>query len=327
VKLLVTGGAGYIGSVVSRHLREAGHEVMVLDDLSTGHRPAAAGAELTVADFGDREVVRSLLERGRIEGVVHMAASCLVSESVSDPSSYYRNNLQRPLALLDVMREVGVRSFVLSSTAAVYGEPITTPMAEDHPTRPMNPYGETKLALERALHWYREAHGLGYVALRYFNAAGATSDGALGEIHSPETHLIPNVLRAAFEGTAVPVFGVDYATPDGTAVRDYIHVEDLAQAHLLAIEQIRSRSSGAIYNLGNGAGYSVKEVIEAARRITGRPIEIREAPRRAGDPERLVASSAKARSGLTWTPRHPQIESMIESAWRFLQGHPTGYRS
>jgi UDP-glucose 4-epimerase len=325
VKLLVTGGAGYIGSVVSRHLREAGHGVIILDDLSNGHRPAASGAELTVADFGDREVVRGLLERGQIEGVVHMAASALVSESVRHPSSYYQNNLQRSLVLLDVMREVGVRRLVLSSTAAVYGEPITTPMAEDHPTRPTNPYGETKLALERALHWHREAYGLAYVSLRYFNAAGATSDGALGEVHSPETHLIPNVLRAAVEGTAVPVYGTDYGTPDGTAVRDYIHVEDLAEAHLLAFALIQSQTTGAIFNLGNGEGYSVMEVIDAARRVTGRRIEVHEAPRRAGDPERLVASSGNARKELKWCPRHPRIETMIESSWRFLRGHPKGY--
>ncbi len=325
MRVLVTGGAGYVGSVVCRRLREAGHAVSVLDDLSAGHRESVTGFDLTVGDCGDRARLAAIFRRARIEGVVHMAASCRVGDSMADPAGYYRNNLVRSLVLLDAMREAGVGCFVLSSTAAVYGEPASTPIPEDHPTRPTNPYGETKLALERALHWQRQAHDLSYVSLRYFNAAGATSDGALGEDHRPETHLIPNVLRAALDATAVSVFGTDYDTDDGTPVRDYIHVEDLADAHVRALEHLRSRPCGAIYNLGNGTGTSVREVIEAAQRVTGRTIATRDSPRRPGDPARLVASADRARRDLDWVPRSSSIETMVESAWRFLRNRPGGY--
>jgi UDP-glucose 4-epimerase len=325
VRLLVTGGAGYIGSVVTRRLREAGHEPIVLDDLSTGHRQAVGEAEFVQGDCGDRAIVAPLLKRRGIEGAVHLAASSLVGESVRDPARYYRNNLERSLALLDALREGGVVHFVLSSTAAVYGEPVAIPMQEDHPTHPTNPYGETKLALEKALQWYNAAHGMSFVSLRYFNAAGATADGTLGEDHDPETHLIPSLLRAALDGGEVPLFGTDYATPDGTAVRDYIHVEDLAEAHLRGLDRLRAHGGAAIYNLGNGAGFSVQQVVAAARRVTGRTVTTRSAPRRPGDPEALVASSERARRELSWSPRVADLEAIVETAWRFLREHPRGY--
>ena len=325
MRILVTGGAGYIGSVVCRSLRGSGHETIVLDDLSAGHRRAADGSELIVGDCGDGDLLGKVFTARKVDGVVHMAASSLVGESMTDPARYYRNNLGRSLVLLDAMREAGVGHFVLSSTAAVYGEPQSTPIPEDHPTRPKNPYGETKLALEKALHWHREAYGLSYASLRYFNAAGATSDAALGEDHRPETHLIPNVLRAALRGEAVAIYGTDYETADGTPVRDYIHVEDLADAHVRAVERIRSYPGGMICNLGNGEGISVREVITAARRVTGRPIAVHEDPRRAGDPARLVASAERARAELGWAPRSSRIEAILSSAWGFMKSHADGY--
>jgi UDP-glucose 4-epimerase len=322
--ILVTGGAGYIGSLVTRRLREAGHAVVVVDDLSTGH-PAAVAEDLVVGDFGDRARIADLVRRRRIEAVVHMAACALVGESVTDPAKYYRTNLEKGLALLDTLRATGVRRFVLSSTAAVYGDPVAVPIPEDHPTQPKNPYGETKLALERALHWYHAAYGLEFVALRYFNAAGASEDGRLGEVHDPETHLVPAVLRAALTGSPVPIYGTDYATRDGTAVRDFIHVQDLADAHVLACELAGGRGGAAVYNLGSGAGHSVLQVVEAARRVTGRPIPTRPAPRRPGDPETLVASSARIREALGWAPRLADLEVILDTAWRFLREHPRGY--
>jgi UDP-glucose-4-epimerase GalE len=318
----VTGGAGYIGAVVARRLRECGHTAVILDDLSAGHREAARGSDLIVGDFGDRAFVAALLAERRPDGVVHMAASSQVGESVADPAKYYRNNLEKSLALLDVMRASGVSRFVLSSSAAVYGEPVAIPIAEDHPTRPTNPYGETKLALEKALHWYQAAHGMAFASLRYFNAAGATHDGVLGELHDPETHLVPNVLEAARDGQAVPVFGTDYATHDGTAIRDYIHVEDLADAHVKALDRLQASGGGSILNLGNGSGFSVLQVIETARRVTGRPIAVRAMPRRPGDPETLVASSARARRELGWSPRFAALETILETAWKFLTERP-----
>jgi len=326
VRLLVTGGAGYVGSVVSRLLREAGHDAVIVDDFSSGHRAAVDGAELIEGDFGDRERMAAALAHHRIDAVVHFAARCLVGESMRDAAHYYGNNLVRSLALLDAMCASGVKQIVFSSSAAVYGDPVELPMTEDHPKRPTNPYGETKLAFERALRWYGKAHGLASVALRYFNAAGATGDGRLGEDHSPETHLIPIVLRAALDSSAVSIFGTDYETPDGTAVRDYVHVEDLADAHLKSLALLRQGES-ASFNLGNGAGFSVLEVIEAARTVCGRPIASVPAPRRPGDPPTLVASSARARRELGWEPRRPGLEAILETAWRFLRDHPRGYAS
>ncbi len=325
MKLLVTGGAGYIGAVVARRLRDEGHAILLIDDLSTGHRAAASGFELVVGDCGDRRLVGALMKEKRIEGVIHLAASALVSESVADPAKYYRNNLERSLALLGEMREAGVARLVLSSTAAVYGEPVALPIQEDHPTQPTNPYGETKLALERALRWMHAARGMDFVALRYFNAAGASADGALGEVHDPETHLVPNVLKAAAGGSPVPIYGTDYATPDGTAVRDYIHVEDIAEAHVLAVERLSRRGGALTVNLGNGAGFSVLQVIEAARRVTGRDLPTRPMPRRPGDPETLVASSALAGRELGWAPRTTDLDAIIETAWRFARTHPRGF--
>jgi UDP-glucose 4-epimerase len=324
VKVLVTGGAGYIGSVVARRLRQEGHAPLVLDDLSEGHREAT-GPDLVVGDFSDRALVARLVREQRIEAVVHMAASCLVGESVERPILYYRNNLEKSLALLDVLIEQRVGRFVLSSTAAVYGEPVAVPIDEGHPTRPTNPYGETKLALERALTWIQAAGTMQFVALRYFNAAGATTDGVLGEDHDPETHLIPRVLTAAAEGDPVPILGTDYETHDGTAVRDYIHVEDLADAHIRALARLEEGGGSGIFNLGNGAGFSVRQVIEAARRVTGRAIPVRESPRRPGDPATLVASAERARRDLGWRPVHDSLEVIIESAWRFRLAHPRGY--
>ncbi len=319
MRLLVTGGAGYIGAVVARRLRDAGHEVVIVDDLSTGHREAAEGFDLRVGDCGDRRLIAEVVADGSFGGAIHLAASSQVGESVGNPAAYYRNNLERSLALLDVLREHRVRRLVFSSTAAVYGEPVALPIDEGHPTRPTNPYGETKRALEAALRWYHAAHGLAFVSLRYFNAAGATRDGRLGEVHTPETHLVPNVLLAARTGEAVPIFGTDYATHDGTAVRDYIHVEDLADAHVQALEWLVATEGGSVFNLGNGAGFSVLQVIEAARRVTGRDIPIRRAPRRPGDPETLVASSERARHELSWSPRCSGLVPILESAWRFEQ--------
>ena len=320
MRLLVTGGAGYIGAAVARRLREAGHEVVIVDDLSTGHRESAAGFDLVVGDVADAALVGDLIAARRIEGVVHMAAHCLVGESMTRPGIYYDNNLTRSLALLQAAAKAGARAFVFSSSAAVYGEPECTPIAEQHPTRPTNPYGETKLAFERALHWHAAPLGLAAVSLRYFNAAGATSDGAHGERHDPETHLVPIVLRAAATGAAVPVYGDDYPTPDGTAVRDYIHIEDLAEAHRLALERGAAAGRAESYNLGNGGGFSVLEVIETARRVTGRPIRVERAPRRPGDPALLVASAERARRVLGWAPQRTALADIVESAWRYASG-------
>ncbi len=326
MKVLVTGGAGYIGGIVARRLRDAGHSTLILDDLSSGPREAARGQEVVVGDCGDRTLVAGLVSGGRVDAAMHFAASALVAESVRDPGRYYRNNLEGSLALLETLRINGVSRFVFSSSAAVYGEPTAVPIEEDHPTLPTNPYGETKLAFERALHWYREAYDFAFVSMRYFNAAGATADGALGEVHSPETHLVPNVLRAALEQTPVPIYGTDFGTPDGTAVRDYIHVEDLAEAHVKALERLES-GGGAVFNLGNGTGFSVREVVEAAREVTGRPVATRPSPRRPGDPARLVAASDRARRDLGWSPRTPDIRTILETAWRFMRAHPHGYAS
>ncbi|HEX8140585.1 MAG TPA: UDP-glucose 4-epimerase GalE [Pyrinomonadaceae bacterium] len=324
MRILVTGGAGYIGSVVTEELLKDGHEVVVYDNLSKGHRAAVApGVEFVAADLLERERLTETLASRETEAVIHMAASSLVGESVTEPAKYYRNNLLAGLALLDSMREAKVKRLVFSSTAATYGEPAKQPIEESDPTIPTNPYGETKLAFERALQWYEGAYGLRYASLRYFNAAGASR--ACGEDHSPETHLIPIILQAAVgQREQVEIYGEDYPTPDGTCVRDYIHVIDLARAHILALSILNERS--AVYNLGcGGDGYSVREVIEAAREVTGKEIPVRVGPRRAGDPARLVASSAKIRSELGWRPERQDLRTIIASAWEWLQAHPRGY--
>jgi UDP-glucose 4-epimerase len=326
MRILVTGGAGYIGSVVTEELLKDGHGVIVYDNLSKGHAQALVpGAEFVRADLLERERLARTLSEGRIEAVIHMAASSLVGESVTDPAKYYQNNVVAGLTLLDAMREANVTRIVFSSTAATYGEPAKQPIEESDPTNPTNTYGETKLAFEQALRWYEGAYRIRYASLRYFNAAGATE--ACGESHNPETHLIPIILQAATgQREYVEIYGEDYQTEDGTCVRDYIHVVDLARAHILALGILGERS--AIYNLGcGGAGYSVREVIEAAREVTGRPIPVRVGPRRSGDPARLVASSAKIKRELGWTPERQDLRAIIASAWDWMQAHPRGYES
>lgn len=324
MRVLVTGGAGYIGSVVVEELIRDGHDVVVYDNLSKGHHDAVdPAAELVVADLRDAARLRDAFRTHKIEAVVHMAADSLVGESVQRPDKYYDNNLTAGLALLSAMTSCDVGRLVFSSTAAVYGEPARQPIVEDDPTCPSNPYGETKLAFERALRWYERAFGLHAVSLRYFNAAGASE--RCGEDHEPETHLIPLVLQvAAGRRPAVTLFGEDYPTPDGTCIRDYVHVIDLARAHVLALGVTRERS--AIYNLGcGGAGYSVRQVITAAREITGRPIAVRPEARRAGDPAVLIADSQKIRRELGWQPTRARLGAIIESAWQWMLRHPAGY--
>jgi UDP-glucose 4-epimerase len=324
MKILVTGGAGYIGSVVTEELIRAGHEAVVYDNLSYGHRGAVRSpAEFVEADLLDSETLRRVLREHAIEAVMHMAAYALVGESVTHPAKYYQNNLVAGLSLLNAMNECGIQRLVFSSTCATYGEPETVPIEESSANHPTNPYGESKLAFERALRWYEGAYGLRYASLRYFNAAGATE--RCGEWHSPETHLIPLVLQAAI-GTRdhVQIFGNDYPTRDGTCVRDYIHIVDLAHAHILALGILGERS--AIYNLGcGGSGYTVREVIDTAREVTGREIAIHVAPRRAGDPAVLIASSEKIRSELGWQPEFQDLGVIIQSAWNWLVAHPRGY--
>jgi UDP-glucose 4-epimerase len=324
MRVLVTGGAGYIGSVVVEELVRDGHEVVVYDSLYKGHRAAVVeGATLVEADLLDGERLRRAFREQGTEAVIHMAADSLVGESVTNPSKYYRNNVIAGLVLLDAMNECEVRRLVFSSTAATYGEPEKQPIEETDPTHPTNTYGQTKLAFEHALPWYEHAYGMHYASLRYFNAAGATAH--CGEMHNPETHLIPIILQAA-QGVreAVEIYGEDYPTRDGTCVRDYIHVVDLARAHILALGILDERS--AIYNLGcGGDGYTVREVIDAARAVTGREIKVRAAARRAGDPAFLVASSARIKSELNWSPQFQDLQFIIESAWRWMEQHPRGY--
>jgi UDP-glucose 4-epimerase len=325
VKLLVTGGAGYIGSIVTGQLLAAGHDVVVLDNLERGHREAVpADARLVVADLLDFDEVKRVAGEG-FDGVLHFAALALVGESVAHPELYYRTNVGGTLNLLDAMRIAGVDRLVFSSTCAVYGEPEQVPISEAAPARPVNAYGASKLAVDRMVGDFCRAHGLGAVSLRYFNVAGAS--GGLGEDHDPETHLIPNVLRAA-QGTKpfVEVYGTDYPTPDGTAIRDYIHIEDLAAAHLLALTGTRP-SEHQIFNLGNGNGFSVREVIATAAEVTGTEIPTREAPRRPGDPPVLVAASERIRSALGWQPRKPELADMVADAWEFATARPGGYET
>ena len=324
MRVLVTGGAGYIGSVITEQLVAGGHEVAVYDSLYKGHRGAVVeGASFVKGDLMDEELLLGALREHEIEAVIHMAADSLVGESVVSPAKYYRNNVVASLVLLDAMREAGVRRLVFSSTAAVYGEPAKQPIEESDPTNPTNPYGETKLAFERALAWYESAYNLRYVSLRYFNAAGATE--RCGEWHDPETHLIPIVLQAAAgRRTHVEVYGDDYPTRDGTCVRDYVHVVDLARAHVLALDHLGERS--AIFNLGcGGEGYTVNEVIETARAVTDREIRVNVSARRAGDPAVLVASSERIRRELGWAPEFQDMRVIIESAWAWTQAHPEGY--
>ena len=323
MKLLVTGGAGYIGSIVSRQLLGAGHDIVVLDSLERGHRAAVAPeARFVHEDLRDAGAVRDAVSQG-FDGVLHFAALALVGESVSHPERYYHANVVGTMNLLDAMRDAGVPRLVFSSTCAVYGQPDEVPISEAAPPRPTNAYGASKLAVDMMISDYCRAHGLGAVSLRYFNVAGAS--GEAGEDHYPETHLIPNILRTAQgRNPHVEVFGTDYPTPDGTAIRDYIHIEDLSDAHLLALDGTTG-GTHRIFNLGNGNGFSVRQVIDVARRVTGCEIEVREAPRRPGDPPSLVAASEKIRAELGWQARKPELERMIADAWAFAQARPDGY--
>ena len=323
--ILVTGGAGYIGSAAVEDLRVKGETVVVLDNLVYGHRRAVDGSvPFYEGDIGDATLVQKILDEHEIEACIHFSAFAYVGESVEKPQIYYENNFVQTLKLLDVLIKNNVRQFIFSSTCATYGEPQYVPMDEKHPQFPSSPYGWSKFMVERALSDYDTAYDLKYVALRYFNACGAV--GSCGEDHDPETHLIPLILFAAQgKRDSIAIFGDDYPTPDGTAVRDYIHISDLSQAHLLALEHLRKNGASEFINLGNGGGYSVKEVIEAARKITGANIEAKIAPRRAGDPSRLVADATKAREVLGWNPQFPEIEKIIASAWAWHESNPHGY--
>jgi UDP-glucose 4-epimerase len=324
LRILVTGGAGYIGRVVVAELVRAGHNVTVYDNLSRGHRGAVhAEAQLAVADLSDTKTLDRCLTENKIEAVMHFAASIEAGESMKFPEQFFRNNTANTLGLLEAMLRAGVRSIVFSSTAALYGEPERTPIKETDTLRPTNAYGESKLLAERMLEWLNRIHGLRYASLRYFNAAGATPE--LGEAHDPETHLIPLVLQvAAGKRESISIFGADYPTVDGSCVRDYIHVLDLAKAHVLALNAIQTRDK-LVYNIGNGAGFSVRQVVEAARRVTGHPIPIIEAPRRSGDPAVLVASSDKIRNELGWHPTFADPETIISNAWDWHRRNPNGY--
>jgi UDP-glucose 4-epimerase len=325
--ILVCGGAGYIGSHAVSELLDRNEDVIVVDNLQKGHKQAVLeGAKLYTGDLRDEAFLKNVFQENEIEAVIHFAADSLVGESVELPLQYYENNVYGTMCLLKVMAEFDVKKIVFSSTAATYGEAENIPIVETDPTVPTNPYGETKLAVEKMLKWSQQAYGLNYVVLRYFNVAGAHMDGKLGEDHQPETHLIPIILQVALGSREkIMMFGDDYHTADGTCIRDYIHVTDLANAHILAIEKLRKENKSATYNLGNGNGFSVKEVIETARKVTGHPIPAEVAPRRAGDPAILIASSEKAMAELGWKPKYADLHTIIESAWNWFQKNPNGY--
>ena len=327
MSLLVLGGAGYIGSPTALELIKKGHEVLVVDNLVTGYVKAVPeNATFYQGDIRDFDFLDDLFKKEKIDAVIHFAAFSLVGESVTNPLKYYDNNLYGTKVLLDAMIKNDIKKIVFSSTAATYGEPENIPILETDRTCPTNPYGETKLAMEKMFHWASKAHGLSYVSLRYFNACGADATGQIGEAHNPESHLIPLVLQVPNgKRESVSIYGTDYDTPDGTCIRDYIHVTDLAEAHILAVEYLAKGGESNIFNLGNGVGYSVREVIETARRVTGHPIPATEVPRRAGDPARLVASGEKAKNILGWEPKIKQLDEIVESAWKWHRKHPDGY--
>ena len=325
--MLVIGGAGYIGSHVAKALGREGRRVVIFDNLSEGHREAALGRELIVGDILDRDAVRLALRSSEAASVMHFAALAAVGDSMARPAAYYRNNVTGTLTVLEAMAAEGVKQFIFSSTAAVFGEPLETPITEAHPKQPINPYGDTKLAVERALPHFERAHGIRSVALRYFNAAGADPEGELGEDHAPERHLIPLAIDAAMGKAPLRLFGDDYPTPDGTCLRDYIHVTDLAQAHALALGHLERGGAAATFNLGNGRPFSVREVIDEVGRVSGRAVPIERAPRREGDPAVLFASSARIAAELGWRPDYPELPAIIETAWRWRRAHPNGYRA
>jgi UDP-glucose 4-epimerase len=318
--ILVTGGAGYIGSHYVLYERARGNEVVVLDNLIYGHREAVIGAPLVIGDLTKRDVLDRVFKEYAIDAVVHFAAFASVNESVSFPERYYRNNVAGTMTLLDAMRDHGVRHFVFSSSCATYGNPVYVPMDEKHPQNPINPYGDSKFICEKMMSAYDHAHGLRFVSLRYFNAAGADPEGRIGESHEPESHLIPIILQVARgERDKVTIYGTDYDTPDGTCIRDYIHILDLAQAHSLALDRLRADGSSAFYNLGSETGFSVREVIDICEEVTERSINEIEGPRRAGDPPRLVASAGKAKAELGWSPQFLDLRDIVRTAWRWEQ--------
>lgn len=327
--ILVTGGAGYIGSHTALELTKAGYDVVIADNLVTGYLGAIPEkARFYKGDIRDFDFLDNLFKQEKIDAIIHFAAFSLVGESVTNPLKYYENNLCGTKILLDAMVTNNIKNIVFSSTAATYGEPKNIPILEDDPTCPTNPYGETKLAMEKMFKWTCQAHNMKFVSLRYFNACGADESGNIGEAHNPESHLIPLILQVPNrKREAISVFGTDYDTADGTCIRDYIHVTDLASAHILAVEYLLRGGESDIFNLGNGVGYSVKEVIEVARKVTGHPIPANEAPRRAGDPARLVASSEKAKKVLGWNPVHNSLEEIISSAWIWHKNNPNGYEA
>ena len=328
--VLVTGGAGYIGSHAVKALVEAGHPVVVYDNLSAGHREAAqraggAHARVVEGDVLDTTRLLDTIRAHGVDAVMHFAASLSVGESVRNPAAYYRNNVQGSLSVLDAMLAGGAKHLVFSSTAAVFGNPLATPITEDHPTTPINPYGDTKLAVERALAHYARAYGLHSISLRYFNAAGADPDGVLGEDHTPEGHVIPRAIDAALGRDSFEVFGEDYATPDGTCLRDYVHVTDLAAAHLAALNGLRAGAATTVYNLGNGRPTSVRAILDSVERVTGGKVPYTAGPRREGDPAILFASSERIRRELGWSPRYEDLDTIVETAWRWRERHPEGY--
>ncbi len=325
MRILVCGGAGYIGSNMTALLAAEGHEPVVYDNLSKGHRQAVRDAEIIVGDLADYDLIAKTLKEQRIEAVMHFAAWIEVGESVSDPLKYYRNNTSNTQNLLSVMEAVGVQKFVFSSTAAVYGMPKTVPITEETPKAPINPYGESKWAVERMCHYLSQTGRLHYAALRYFNACGTGNNGLCGEDHRPESHLIPLIIQAAMgKRPDIKVYGSDYDTPDGTCIRDYIHVDDLCRAHLLAIGKLDDQAE-QFYNLGNGQGYSVREVIETVKRVSGKDFKVVEIDRRPGDPAVLTSDASKAKRELGWTPEKPDLETMVATAWKWHNEHPDGY--
>jgi UDP-arabinose 4-epimerase len=319
MKVLVTGGAGFIGSHTAKRLKQSGLEPVVLDDLSMGHAWAAKFGAFVQGNVADAELVKHTILEHEVSAVIHFAASTYVGESVQNPRKYVHNNVFGTVKLLDAMLEAGVNRIVFSSTAATYGNPEYSPLDEAHPNKPINPYGESKYYLERVMHSYGVAYGLQWAALRYFNAAGADPEGELGEVHNPESHLIPLCIEAAMGKRRLQVFGTDYPTPDGTAIRDYIHVFDLADAHIKALSYLEAGGESGAMNLGSGKGFSVLEVIRAVERVTGLSVPFDHAPRRAGDPPELVANPSKAQTALSWTPQYPDLERIVESAWNFFR--------